>query len=53
MSSQTEIQKYRAMLENLSEQPENLTALEEIAESIFEILPNTEKLFNRLVDTNH
>ncbi len=33
MSNQTKIQKYRAMLENLSEQPENLMALEEIAEN--------------------
>lgn len=33
MSDQTEIHKYRAMLENLSEQPENLIVLEEIAEN--------------------
>ncbi len=33
MSNQTEIQKYRAMLENLSDQPENLTVLEEITEN--------------------
>lgn len=33
MSDKTEIPKYRAMLENLSEQPENLMVLEEIAEN--------------------
>lgn len=32
MSDKTEIQKYRTMLENLSQQPENLTKLEQLAE---------------------
>lgn len=33
MSNRTEIQKYREMLENLPQQPENLAELEQLAEN--------------------